>query len=115
MLRIRAAQNEELLKRSFRAKLYRFLVQALPEQHRGRVGGLAEMSSMWAKVPWVGEASEHDLAVYMTFVWLATFDPGAAAQIQPPDAALRSEDAVIAMKTYMADAGYLDFSAFDRA
>ena len=115
MLRIRAAQNDELLRRTFRARLYRFLSKALSEDHQNRVGSLAEMSSVWEKVPWVEGASEHDVAVYMTFAWLATFDPGAAARLQPPEAALRSDAAVISMKSYMADAGFLDICAFDSA
>jgi hypothetical protein len=113
MLRIRKAQNDELAKRTFRLRLYRFLRKVLPPDFRGRVGSLEDVSALWAQVPWIEDAKEHDLAVYLTFVWLATFDPEAARRMVPPGEALRSYDAVFAMKLYMVDAGLFDINAFD--
>jgi hypothetical protein len=115
MLHIRKAQNDELTRRAFRAKLYRFLRRVLPATHQARLGSLADTSALWAAVPWIDGATEHDVAVYMTFVWLSTFDPEAARRMIPPDEARRSREAVLAMKWYMVDAGLFDICAFDGA
>lgn len=113
MLRIRKAQNDELTKRSFRSKLYRFLSKVLPPEQRARLGGLEETTALWAAVPWIDGALEHDMAVYMIFVWLATFDPEAARRMARPGEALRSPETIFAMKRYMVDAGLFDICAFD--
>lgn len=80
-----------------------------------KVGSLAQMSTIWADVPLSLGANEHDVAVYMTFVWLATFDPEAARRLRPAEEAITSHEEVLAMKSYMADTNLLDMCAFDRA
>jgi hypothetical protein len=99
----------------FHRKLHRFLRAALTPLYRARLGSLDAVGALWSSVPWAGDATEHDLAVYMTFVWLATFDAEAAQRIAPPSEALKSRETVLAMKSYMADAGMLDICAFDAA
>lgn len=113
MLRIRKAQNEELARRVFRAKLYRFLCKVLPANLRERMGGLAGVSALWSKVEWPPGSSEHDVAVYMTFVWLASFDAEAAKRLLPPTELRHTPGVIFAMKSYMVDAGLFDICAFD--
>lgn len=114
MLIFRKAQNAELLTRMFHAKLYRFLLRNLPPRHRARMGSPDAMASFWSSVPWVEKATEHDLAVYMIFAWVTTFDEEAARRMLPPEEALGTRENVIKMKSYMVDAGMFDIAAFER-
>jgi hypothetical protein len=107
-------QDAELGRRLFRGRLHRFLTGALIGPWRARLGSLAEVASLWAGAPVVEGASEHDLAVYLAFVWFASVDPEAARRLAPARDALGSPGEVLAMKHAMVDAGMLDICAFDR-
>ncbi|WP_437322397.1 hypothetical protein [Sorangium sp. So ce394] len=114
MLRISPAQSEDVTRRLFRSRVYRFLREQLTPAYRARVGAMDEVLGGWERIAWVDGAAEHDLAVYLCFAWLATFDDEAQRQLRAPEVATRSPETVFAMKSYMVDVGMLDICAFDR-
>lgn len=115
MLHIPKLQYDAMTRRMFYSKLYCFLKRTLPDEHRSRLSNFNEVMAMWMEVPWVEGATEHDLAVYLTFVWLANFDDVVRKKIRPPREALHSCDEVYVMKCYMVDAGMFDICAFDKS
>lgn len=112
--RIGKAQSDDLTRRLFRSRMYRFLREQLAPAYRVRVGDVAEVIGRWERIPWVDGVPEHDLAVYLAFAWLATLDDEARRRLREPEVATRSPEAVFAMKSYMVDVGMLDICAFDR-
>lgn len=114
MWRIDKAQSEDLTRRLFRSRVYRFLREELSPAYRARVAPSDEVIAYWERIAWVDDVAEHDLAVYLAFAWLATFDDEAQRRLRAPEVATRSPEAVFAMKSYMVDVGMLDICAFDR-
>ncbi|MEA3642487.1 MAG: hypothetical protein VBE63_21450 [Lamprobacter sp.] len=113
MLKFSAAQMSHLTRTSFFERLYRFIEDnALREDWKTWMRDHRHLEQIWNPVwPAAQEHTEHDCALFLILLAIRSFE---SDPVDNPHALLiQVASSEVSLKSYIADRGYLAFSAFD--